>query len=173
MYTYEGITFLKLERGELPLLWKLKQESWENTHQITINTQEEQENWFNSLDQHAHSPRNLVLMAHSETAANFGIFKVFGIDHTNRTADVGWDVFEEYRGQGLGKRLVKAGSAFCLQMLNLQRLTAEILRTNPASMACAEKAGFVVEGTKRSAVHKLGVYVDSHVLGLLASDFTT
>ena len=172
MYTYNGVTLLKLSRGELPLLWKLKQESWANTHQITINTLEEQEEWFRSLDTSSCSPRQLILMAHSESTANFGIFKLLNVDYVNRTANVGWDVFEDYRGQGLGKALVVAGSAFSLQMLNLHRLNAEILSTNVASSKCAEFAGYIVEGTKRSAVHKLGKYVDSHVLGLLESDFT-
>lgn len=162
------VQFFKLTRRDLPLLWKLKQESWPFTHHITITTPEEQEKWFDSLDSHPHSPRNLVLVADGPVP-NFGIFKIANIDYISRSADVGWDVFEENRGQGLGKQLVAAGAAYCVQTLNLRRLTAEILATNVISQKCAEHAGFVVEGRKREAIHKQGYYVDSLIYGFLAN----
>jgi RimJ/RimL family protein N-acetyltransferase len=102
--------------------------------------------------------------------AKVGIFKIFGADYINRTADVGWDVFEDFRGKGLGKQLVAAGCAFCFDILALHRLTAEILANNIASLKCANAAGFQIEGTKRHAVHRLGEYIDSLVLGMLVSD---
>jgi RimJ/RimL family protein N-acetyltransferase len=169
MFNYDGVEFLKLAKGDLPELWKLKQESWLNTHRITFNTMDEQEAWFETLDSHPHSPSQLILVAHGPVA-NFGIFKILGVDYINRTAEVGWDVFEYNRGKGLGKKLVAAGSAFCFQILNLHRITAEILETNIASQKCAENAGYVCEGAKREAVHKQGVYVDSLIYGLLAAD---
>lgn len=169
MFEHDGISFLKLSKSELPELWKLKQESWLNTHQITINTMEEQEAWYDTLDNHPHSPKTLVLMAHG-SVANFGIFKIANIDYVNRVADVGWDVFEHHRGKGLGRKLVAAGSAYAIYILNLHRLNAEILTTNVASQKCAEAAGYVKEGVKRASVHKVGKYVDSIVYGLLDSD---
>lgn len=169
MYTYDDVSLLKLDQGNLAALWKLKQESWLNTHQITINTMEEQEAWFDSLDHDAHAPRNLVLVADGPVA-NFGIFKIFNVDYVNRSADVGWDIFEDYRGQGLGKKLVAAGSSFAIRMLNLHRLNAEILTINIASQHCAEAAGYLAEGRRREAVHKMGEYVDSVIYGLLSSD---
>ena len=171
MYQYDGISLFKLQKIDLPHLWKLKQESWFGTHQVTINTLDEQEAWFDTLDTHPTNPRNLVLLAEGPRDPNFGIFKVFGIDYVNRVADVGWDVFDDCRGKGLGKKLVAAGTAFCFNILNLHRLNAEILATNVASLRCADHAGYVHEGTKRMAVHKSGYYVDSLVLGILVSDW--
>jgi RimJ/RimL family protein N-acetyltransferase len=109
-------------------------------------------------------------MADHRCNPKVGIFKVFGIDYQNRTADTGWDIFEDHRGKGFGKKLVAAGAAFCFNILNLHRLNAEILSTNVASLRCAEAAGYVLEGTRRQAVHKEGKYVDSHILGILFSD---
>ena len=34
-----------------------------------------------------------------------------------------------------------------------------------------ERAGFVLEGTKRQAAYKEGHYVDMHIMGLLASEW--
>lgn len=170
MYRHDEIELYKLQKNDLWLLWALKQESGFATHRVTINTPLEQQAWFDTLDSHPTAPRNLVLMADHDSSPKVGIFKVFGIDYQNRTADVGWDIFEEFRGRGLGKPLVTAGTRFCFDVLNLHRLTAEILENNVASLKCAKHAGYVQEGIKRQAVHKPEGYLNSHVLGILDSD---
>lgn len=170
MYSCESISFRKLERSDLYSLWKLKQESWVNTHQITINSNDDQEKWFDSLDDNPHNPKNLILVA-SGFIEDFGIFKISNINYISRSADVGWDVYENCRGIGLGKKIVKAGSAFCFEVLNLRRLNAEILTTNIASQKCAKHAGYIQEGIKRDAVHKIDKYIDSLIYGLLSKEF--
>lgn len=173
MYVQEDIRLRKIEEEDLFFLQEIKNETWEHTHRVSFINTADQQNWFKSLNQHATNPRDLVLMASKEDnfrKDKFGVFKIFDIDYVNRTAEVGWDVERSHRGKGLGKRLVKAGCRFCFDVLALRRLNAEILATNAPSLKCAEYAGFVQEGTKRMAVHKLGTFVDSIVLGLLASD---
>lgn len=176
MFNFENIRFDKLERALLGKLLALKSESWETTHQITIANSEDQNRWFDSLDQNVHTPRNLILVAstHNEKICSFmdfGIFKITDIDWANRTAFVAWDVFKNHRGIGLGKTLVRGGTTFCFRMLNLHRLNCEILETNIPSQKCAEVAGFVKEGIKRESVLKQGVYIDSGVYGMLSKDF--
>jgi len=161
------VSFRKLERADLPRLLSLKLESFETTHHVTIANMEDQERWFNSLDHHVHTPRSLALIGSSEEASDFGLIKVTGIDWVSRSADLAWDVFKEHRGKGLGKPLVTAGVRYCFDILNLRRLTAEVLENNPASTKCALAAGFVQEGVKRAAVFKGNVYLNSVVYGVL------
>jgi len=172
MFLHKNMHLRKIDRDDLHLLADLKRDSWLGTHQVTIANKEDQDRWFESLCQNVDSPKNLVLIATMNNQHNtkIGIFKIFGADYINRSADVGWDVFECFRGEGLGKPLVAAGCAFCFDILALRRLTAEILANNIASQKCAQSAGFTLEGTKRHAVHRLGEYIDSHILGLLVSD---
>jgi RimJ/RimL family protein N-acetyltransferase len=175
MFVHQNIELCKLEEHDLRFLRDLKRDSWQSTHQVTLTSIEDQRQWFlSTLDHNIHSPRDLILMARTKVAllsnTKVGIFKIFGVDYVNSTADVGWDLFKEFRGKGLGKQLVNAGSAFCFDILALRRLTAEILDNNPASIKCAENAGFVLEGRKRQAVHRLGNYPDSLIYGSLVSD---
>lgn len=169
VFLHGNMCLRKIDREDLGLLACLKSDSWLGTHQVTIANDEDQDRWFKSLCHNVNSPKNLVLIA-TMNNAKVGIFKIFGADYINRTADVGWDVFEDFRGKGLGKQLVIAGCAFCFDILALRRLTAEILANNIASLKCAKFAGFTIEGTKRQAVHRLGEYIDSLVLGMLISD---
>lgn len=179
MYEHREIVLRKLERHHLWKLKTLKEESWMTTHQASMVNHDNQCRWYDSLvAENVNMPRNVVLQAEKVQKSpqdhhgwTFGIFKINNIDYVNRTADCGWDVFSEFRGQKLGKQLVVAGVAFCFDILSLRRLNAEILDGNIASMKCAEAAGFVVEGVKRQAVHKLGNYVDSTVMGMLLSEW--
>ena len=167
MFTSGNITLRKISEKDLSDLVSLKHESWKNTHHITICNMSDQMKWFHSLDNHPHSPRHLFLVACSKERKNVGVFKIADIDYINRTADVGWDVYEQFRNAGNGKNIVKAGVAFCFEVLNLRRLNAEILVNNPSSMKCAESAGFSLEGRKIEAVCKEGVFIDSLLYGLL------
>ena len=164
----------KLEEPDLELLLELKRESWPYTHHTTIANRADQLRWFQSLSADVHSPRNLILsaaLAELMDFHSFGVFKIFDIDYVNRNARVGWDIFTTHRGKGLGRRLVAAGVAFCFDILNLERLTAEILDGNARSRRCAEASGFRLEGCLRNAVHRQGRYIDSLVFGVLRSDF--
>jgi RimJ/RimL family protein N-acetyltransferase len=166
--------FRKLERQDLGKLLELKLESFETTHHVTIATIEDQERWFDSLDKHVHSPLNLHLIAclkDDPYDKKIGIIKISNIDWVSRTADIAWDVFKEYRGKGLGKKMIKSGTDYCFCVLNLRRLTAEVLSNNPASAKCAEHAGFTKEGTKKELTYKSDQYLDSHVYGILRQDW--
>jgi len=173
VYFHNDITFRKLSSETLGQLVALKEDSWLTTHQVSIMNDDDELVWFRNLDTNVHSPRNLVLEAHfSRQDTTFGIFKIFGIDYINRTADVAWDVFKQFRGRGLGKKIVAGGVAFCFDVLALHRLNTEILVVNTPSLKCAATAGFVPEGVKRQAVHKLGDFIDSIVLGIIVHEWT-
>lgn len=166
-----GILLRKLERVDLELLMHLKNESWQNTHQVSIVNMEDQLRWFDSLTNAStpNCPKQLVLIAETENDKGHevpvGVFKLFGIDWYSRRADAGWDIFAESRGKGLGKKLVQAGVDYCRFLLGLHRLRADILENNEASIKCAVAAGFVNEGKEKEAVLKTGRYLDSLVFG--------
>lgn len=173
MFEHRGIRLRKIEEADLEALLALKRESWPHTHRTTIANMADQRRWFQGLATDVHAPANLVLVAVSEETGDFGIFKFFGIDYVNRSAAVGWDIFAAHRGKRLGPRLVAAGAAFGFEILNLNRLAAEILKDNQRSLSCAWAVGFVEEGRARQAVWKRDRYVDSLLFGLLQPDFRT
>lgn len=173
----DNLAFRKLCEADLPYLSELKAETWQKTHNATIANDVDQLNWFSSLSSDVNFPRTLFLSFVSiKQDKVYGFYKIANIDYINRTADVGWDLLKPARGLGIGKTLVRDGASFCFEVLNLRRLTAEILVNNKPSQKCAQKAGFVVEGLKRNSVYLRGVgnveaYTSSQVWGLLRDDF--
>lgn len=173
MFELNGIRLRKIDRGDLEIMLELKQDTWMFTHRITIANMDNQKCWYESLLKTSTTcPTDLVLIAEQKERRpkRIGDFKILGIDWINRSANVGWDLFAESRRQGLGHQLVQTGVVYCFKVLNLRRLTAEILETNIASKKCAESAGFQQEGIKRDAVCKQQNMINSIVYGRLDTD---
>jgi RimJ/RimL family protein N-acetyltransferase len=171
LYIHENkIAFRRADRHDAKALLDLKNESYFGTHTVTYANLISQEKWIESISLETHCPRNLVLIANYSGVMyeyDCGIFKILNIDWQNRKAEVGWDIFQNFRNQGLGKKLVKAGVTFAFEVMNLHRLDAQILVTNAASLKCAEAAGFIIEGKQRSAIFKKDSYIDNLILGVL------
>lgn len=174
MYKHGNIRLRKVGEADLTFLNGIKDDTWENTHRVSILNDLDQRKWFETLDSRPNNPSNLVLIATdlNNLSAIFGVLKILNIDYINGSADVGWDIHHSYRNKGYGKRLVRAGCDFCFDVLALRRLNAEILANNIASIKCAQAAGFVQEGCKRAAVIKRGESIDSIVVGLLVTERT-
>jgi len=140
----------------------LKDESWFGTHKITIKNSQQQEKWFYGID----NINNYFLKAEIN-GLSIGIYKALNIDWISRSVDSGFDVFSEFRGKGYGHLLLEAGIDFCFEILNANRLSAEVLSNNLASQKCHLKCGFLHEGTKRQSVFKCSNYLDSMIFGIL------
>lgn len=173
MFVHGVVRLRKIEEEDLEALLELKRESWPYTHHTTIANRSDQLRWFQGLDGDVHAPRNLVLaagLADADEFSKFGAVILSDVDYIGRSAWISWHVFSEHRGQGLGKSLLAAGAAFGFEILNLRRVSTEILDDNLRSQRCAQAAGFVEEGRQRAAVYKQHEYVDSLLFGLLRSD---
>lgn len=170
MFNTHDLIFRKVREEDLCDLLSLKEDSWLYTHHISFLNLADQKSFFDNLQSNVTQPKNLLLIA-CVGNKSIGMFFIANIDYVSRTADVGWAIFAPYRGQKYGLKLVMAGTNICFQILNLRRLSCEILYDNVASLKCAAHAGYVHEGVKRESVHKLGKYVDSIVLGVLIEEF--
>jgi len=169
MYKHKnGITLVKLEREDLPILKRLKNESWFGTHTINFVNDDDQTRWFNSLDNN----KSLILIViHTITNQKIGLYKIQNIDWINRKYDSAHDIFENFRGKGLSKILLEAGVDFGFEILNMNRIDTEVLENNIASYKSAIHVGFIQEGIKRKCIHKCGQYLNSNVLGILREDW--
>lgn len=175
VFCFEDLYLRKITKTDLHNLLALKQDSGEFTHRTSILNIEDQENWFNSMDNNQHQPNNLILIAEILVddpyyRSPIGDFKIINIDYQNRKAHIGYDIFKFYRGKKFGAKLVQAGTEFCFQILNLHRVTAEILETNIRSIKCAEKNRFIKEGIQKQAAWKNNKYIDSFWYGKVRDD---
>ncbi|MBC7375309.1 MAG: GNAT family N-acetyltransferase, partial [Frankiales bacterium] len=84
------------------------------------------------------------------TGALLGIVGLYRMTATD--AEVGWATAATARGQGVAVEAVAALCRWSFGALGLHRLEAQVAAGNWGSRRVAEKAGFILEGTRRRAV---------------------
>jgi RimJ/RimL family protein N-acetyltransferase len=95
---------------------------------------------------------------------------IFAIDRDHATAKIGYRVVPRHRRCGAGSEVVDAVARWSLAELGLARVQLEHAVENVGSCRVAGNAGFVLEGTLRSASRDgLGIRHDDHVHGRLAA----
>lgn len=77
---------------------------------------------------------------------------------------VGIMVHTDYQKQGIGKALMTAILDIADNWLNLKRVELCVFIENVAAIALYRKLGFVVEGTKKYAAIRNGMYADEYIM---------
>ena len=80
-----------------------------------------------------------------------GSISVFHADWETRSAEIGYGVRADQRGQGYATEALAAVAQWALTEGGLQRAWLSTIAENVASQRVAEKAGFRLEGTLRRA----------------------
>ena len=73
--------------------------------------------------------------------------------------------------RGCGTDATRTLCRFAFSEMGVHRVTLHVYTTNPRAVRAYEKVGFKLEGTQREDMFKGGRWIDSHVMGLLASEF--
>ncbi len=74
----------------------------------------------------------------------------------------------ENLGRGLGSEAITLMCSYASQQLNLHRVYAYVLGTNPRALRAFQKAGFAIEGVLKEDRWDGGRYIDAYVLGRIA-----
>jgi RimJ/RimL family protein N-acetyltransferase len=115
----------------------------------------------------------------AETGAGWAIADASGVlgqislrrlDFHDAVGEVSYWVLPAARGRRLAPRALRALSAWAFGELGLHRIELEHSTRNAASCRVAQRAGYVAEGTRRSAVQHADGWHDMHQHALLASD---
>lgn len=98
-----------------------------------------------------------------------GILTLEGARRRNvhHTAVLGITVTREWRGQGIGRRLIEHAIAWARATNILTRIELHVFARNTSAIHLYESCGFVVEGVRRRAVIRDGEYLDDLVMALL------
>jgi RimJ/RimL family protein N-acetyltransferase len=89
-------------------------------------------------------------------------------------AEIGYGLFEAYRGKGLARRVVTTVTTYGLDDLRLHRIILEHGVDNQRSCRVAEFCGYRLEGTMRQAHERPGGgWDDAHLHARLATDPST
>ncbi len=167
MYKHkDGIEFKKLNKDNLSQLLALKDYSWITTHNTPVLNEDDQTAWYERMQ---NSDRDLILAGYYR--GEFGGIVTFNnINWISRSVDIGGHIFKGFTKDA--KIGWAAGVDFAFEILNMNRLSGEILEIHrPSLMLTTNYLGFKIEGTKRQTVYKCGKYLNSIVVGLLRSEW--
>ncbi|GAA1073135.1 GNAT family N-acetyltransferase [Kitasatospora arboriphila] len=92
------------------------------------------------------------------------------VDLAAGSAEIVYWVLPHARGGGLVVEAVRRAGRWALDELGLHRLTLCHSTANPASCRVADRAGYTVEGTMRSALRHADGWHDQHLHALVAGD---
>jgi len=88
-----------------------------------------------------------------------------------RRGDLGILVTVPHQGKGHATRAVALALAYAFERLGWVKCEAFVFVGNDRSRALFARHGFVLEGTRRRAVHKRGVWRDEWLLGLTREEW--
>jgi len=111
---------------------------------------------------------SLFLIAEAEGQI-IGILTLSGAKRRNvrHSAVLGIAVASEWRGQGIGRRLMAHAIDWARQSGILTRIELHVFARNEIAIALYESLGFKVEGRRRRAVIRDGESIDDLVMSLL------
>jgi RimJ/RimL family protein N-acetyltransferase len=75
------------------------------------------------------------------------------------------------QNRGLGTEATRLLVGYGIEELGLHRIELEVFAFNPRAQRAYEKAGFVVEGIRRDALHWDGERIDAVVMSVLAPEW--
>jgi len=110
----------------------------------------------------------------AECGSLIGFASLGFIDWKNRSGYVGLVIGDSsHRGLGIGKQSLSLLLDFAFNELALHRVYGEVLATNKISARMVDSLGFALEGIKREACFRDGVFLDVYIYGLLAREWST
>ena len=106
-----------------------------------------------------------------ETLRMVGNVSLFAFDRDERLAKIGYRVLPSARGRGVARQMVDAVAGWAFAERDVMRIQLDHVIDNPASCRAAEAAGFLLEGTARSAYSLPGGgRQDCHVHARISTD---
>ncbi|MDN7242324.1 GNAT family protein [Planococcus sp. N028] len=101
-----------------------------------------------------------------------GFITIYGIEWNNRTGVLALGIGDAAdRNKGYGTDALRLILRYAFHELNLDRVGLEVIEYNAGGIKAYERAGFLVEGRKRSMVYRDGKRFDIIVMGILRSEW--
>lgn len=88
-------------------------------------------------------------------------------DHNRHSGRFGMSVAKDWRGQGVGRRILEAAIAATREWPGFCRIELEVLPHNPTAIALYESLGFVLEARKEKSVNIRGLPEDMLLMALV------
>jgi len=130
---------------------------------------EDAKNWLGIILPENSPPRFFAIKYDNCLVGSIGI--VSKSDIYKKNFEIGYFLGEEYWGQGIATKAIKAATSYAFNDFDIVRVYAEPFADNPGSRRALEKAGFILEATLRRNVIKNGIIKNSCIYSVLREDF--
>jgi ribosomal-protein-serine acetyltransferase len=100
-----------------------------------------------------------------------GVASFNSINWSNKTAQIGYWLGQDYQGNGIIIKVTKALVEYAFNELKLNKVEIRVATENVKSRRIPEKLGFINEGCIRQAEWLYDHYVDHYVYGMLAVEW--
>lgn len=95
---------------------------------------------------------------------------LFGIDHENKRAEIGYGFLKEFWGKGYASSIVDYITNFGFSELKLHRIYGLVNPDNKASIRVLEKNGYLNEGIMHDYFYARGRYFDMCLMASINSE---
>lgn len=168
----KSITLHKPTLEDMPLLhkWRNNPDHRKYYREYRESTLDDQISWYNNILLKDPTWHHFVVKP-LEKDKVIGVVFLNHIHPVYKTGEFGITLGDpEYRGKGYGKDMLITLIKYGFEELNLNRIWCEVYSNNN-SIHLYRKIGFKDEGILRQHVFKENTYLDSHILGMLKSEY--
>jgi RimJ/RimL family protein N-acetyltransferase len=132
-------------------------------------TEEQVRGWLAGLaDRHDRADWAVIRI---EDEANIGEVVLNDLDGGNESMNLRIALSGDgARGRGYGTEAIRAVLDHAFEAKGLHRVSLDVFSFNPGAQRAYEKCGFLVEGRQRHTLNWDGEWVDSILMGILATD---
>ncbi len=150
---------------------RVSEESYNGTSWSTGEYQRTDDEQREAIEKALAQDNTLMLVAEAD-AQIIGLAAAWGgVRWASRhVVGIGIDVHADWRNKGVGTALMRGLLDWARANPIIHRVELEVLTNNPRALHVYEKLGFVVEGRRRDAFFKDGVFVDILVMSLLLGE---
>ncbi|MFL5797859.1 MAG: GNAT family N-acetyltransferase [Actinomycetota bacterium] len=99
-----------------------------------------------------------------------GLCGLHGIEHLSRVCELGIRIGQPYWGKGFGQDAVRTLVDYAFRMLNMRKVSLDVLANDARAVGAYRAAGFREEGRRRAHTWYDGVYRDTLVMAVFREE---
>ena len=170
MYRYKGIAFRPIERNDLELLRKNRNDDKTllMLGNVDLVSSEKHENWFSKISLSSTQQWHIVI---DNNGNRVGIIRFQNIDLMNNNCEIGADIFVDYRRKGFGILTYKMALEYLFLHFNMHMVYLKVASFNESGINLYKKIGFKDSGEIPESIYRYGKYWDNKIMYMKKEDF--
>jgi RimJ/RimL family protein N-acetyltransferase len=161
----ERVNLVPLDRRHLArtLRWANDPDLMQMMDRARVVSEAEHQAWFETLE--GHDDRAYFAIEMTGESLHVGNVWLWAIDRRHLKAELRVVIGEAAaRGKGIGAAAIDRMCRHSFDVLNLHRVYAYVLATNPVARLAFERAGFALEGALRDDRRAGDRFIDSYLM---------